>query len=126
MMMSGYERTRRTIEFDGLRFFAEVGPDDWYKGEIAVRPDEGAIDFMIEDCFCGYRGESSDAIYRWEGDTLILATPQPGSPRPTVFNEDSGQVGDAHHGGHRGHLHRATRSGVCSSHWTWRATASTK
>ena len=32
------------------------------------------------------------SIYRWEGDSIILAAPRPGSPRPSSFNERSGDV----------------------------------
>ena len=41
---------------------------------------------------CGYKGESSDAIYRWDGETITVGTPMPGTPRPTFFNEQRGQV----------------------------------
>ena len=83
-----------TIEFDGLSFFAELNPDDWYRGKIFVRPDEqpSEIDFLIEDCVCGYKGESSDAIYRWDAGTVALVTPRPSNPRPTFFNERRGEV----------------------------------
>jgi hypothetical protein len=83
-----------TIRFDGLEFHAVVGPDDWYRGRIFVRHDEqpSEIDFLIEDCVCGYKGESSDGIYRWDEDTLTLGTPMPGTRRPTFFNEQKGEV----------------------------------
>ena len=83
-----------TMEIDGLGFYAEVGPDDWYRGKIFVRSskDLSEIDFLIQDCVCGNKGQSSDAIYRWDGDTVIVGTPMPGRPRPTFFNEHKGEV----------------------------------
>ncbi len=83
-----------TMEFDGRAFHAVMSPDEWYRGEVFVRPgdDLSEIDFLIEDCTCGYKGESSDAIYRWEGETVRVGAPSPGAPRPTFFNEQKGEV----------------------------------
>ena len=83
-----------TIEFDGFRFYAVVSPDDWYKGKIFVRPGDqvSGIDFLIEDCVCGYKGASSDGIYHWDADAVTLGAPRPGTPRPTFFNEQKGEV----------------------------------
>jgi len=83
-----------TIEFDGLGFHAVLGPDDWYRGEIFVRSGEtlSEIDFLIQDCVCGYKGESSDGIYRWDDDTMTLAAPRPGTRRPTLINAQKGEV----------------------------------
>ena len=77
-----------------MNFHANVSADDWYKGKIYVRPDDdlSEIDFLILDCVCGYKGESSDGIYRWVGDTMTLGTPMPSGPRPTFFNEQRGEV----------------------------------
>ena len=50
------------------------------------------IDFLIESCRCNLIGKTSKAIFAWDGDAITLATPSPGSPRPTVFDEKSGQV----------------------------------
>ena len=83
-----------TIEVDGLNFSAVVSPDDWYRGTLFVRPGDplSEIDFLIEECVCGYKGESSDAIYRWDGDSVTVSTPMPGTRRPTFFNEQKGEV----------------------------------
>ena len=58
------------------------------------RPDvsPAQVDFHIEECRCSYVGQASEAIFEWTGDAIRLATPQPGSRRPTVFDGDSGQV----------------------------------
>ncbi len=82
------------MKIDGLDFHAQVSADDWYRGKIFVRPSTelSEIDFLIEDCVCGNKGQSSDAIYRWDGDTVTVGTPMPGRPRPTFFNEHKGEV----------------------------------
>jgi len=82
------------MRFDGLRFRAQAGEDDWYEGRIEIRDGERPpeIDFAIEDCRCSYKGAKSEAIYRWDGDSLLLAAPRPGAPRPTWFMEQSGQM----------------------------------
>ncbi len=71
-----------------------LGPDDWYKGEVEIRPDASPpeIDSHIQECRCEFRGETSKGIYRWDGDSNILSAPRPGSPRPAVFNLSSGEV----------------------------------
>lgn len=87
--------TRRwTIRFDERRFHAGAGTEDWYKGRILLRPDEAPaqIDFAIDDCQCSFKGMTSDGIYYWEGETLVIAAPRPGSPRPARFNEMSGEM----------------------------------
>jgi hypothetical protein len=83
-----------TIRFEGRDFHAVVGPDDWYRGKISLRPDKvpAEVDFLIEECRCSFVGETSEAIFVWDGDALTLAAPRPGSPRPTIFDEDSGQL----------------------------------
>lgn len=83
-----------TLDVEKQRFRGVLGPDDWYAGKIRVRPDAdpAEIDFMIEDCRCTYRGMASQAIFRKEGETIVLAAPPPGSPRPKVFNPDDGRM----------------------------------
>lgn len=83
-----------TIRFEGRNFHAVLGVDDWYRGTIALRPEmePAEIDFLIEDCRCSLVGRTSKAIFAWDGDVITLAAPSPGSPRPTVFDEKSGQI----------------------------------
>jgi hypothetical protein len=82
------------IEFDGRDFYGEMGPDDWYRGKIFVRSGEphSEIDLLIEDCVCGFKGSSSDGIYRWEGDEVRLAAPTPGDARPTGLDGERGDI----------------------------------
>jgi uncharacterized protein (TIGR03067 family) len=82
------------MSFDGHRFRAQAGDDDWYEGRIALREREkpAQIDFAIEDCNCSYKGTISEGIFRWDGDSIVLAAPRPGAPRPTWFVETSGQM----------------------------------
>jgi len=47
---------------------------------------------MIEDCRCSFRGMTSQGIFRLDGESIILAAPQPGSSRPKVFNPSDGRM----------------------------------
>jgi uncharacterized protein (TIGR03067 family) len=82
------------MRFDGRHFRAQAGEDDWYEGRIEIREGDGPaqIDFAIEECRCSYKGMTSEAIYRWDGDSLVVAAPRPGAPRPPRFVEMSGQM----------------------------------
>ena len=82
------------ISFDQRRFRADGAAGDWYTGRVDVR-DEGEppeMDFVIEDCSCSHKGKTSQAIFRWEGESLVMAAPAPDDPRPTEFDESSGQM----------------------------------
>jgi len=81
-------------ERDMARNLAAAGEDDWYSGRVAIRPDEdpAEIDFAIEDCHCSYKGMTSKAIYRWEGESIVVSAPTPGNPRPQRFVESAGQM----------------------------------
>ena len=70
------------------------GDDDWYEGHIAIRNDSdpAQLDFVIDDCLCRYKGMTSQAIYRWNGDALEVSAPTPGDPRPEQFHASSGQM----------------------------------
>jgi hypothetical protein len=50
------------------------------------------VDFNIEDCRCGYRGMTSEAIFHDAGDSILLAAPRPGSPRPDRFSRTDGRT----------------------------------
>ena len=82
------------FEFAGRTFTARAGEDDWYEGHIVIRNDSdpAQLDFAIADCLCGYKGMSSQAIYRWNGDALEVSAPTPGDPRPREFQALSGQM----------------------------------
>jgi uncharacterized protein (TIGR03067 family) len=82
------------FEFSGRTFTARTGDDDWYEGHIAIRSDgdPAQLDFVIDDCRCGYKGMTSQAIYRWNGDALVVSAPTPGDPRPEHFRAASSQM----------------------------------
>jgi len=50
------------------------------------------MDFAIDDCRCAYKGMTSEAIFMWDGELLVISAPQPGSRRPQRFVESSGQM----------------------------------
>ena len=78
--------------FTGRRFHAVAGADDTYEGHISIRPDENPpqIDFAIEDCRCSYAGQTSQAIYTWDDEALIVYAPRPGSARPKELSKSMG------------------------------------
>ena len=43
-------------------------------------------------CNCTYKGMASEAIFTWEGESLLISAPRPGAPRPTGFVKNSGQL----------------------------------
>jgi uncharacterized protein (TIGR03067 family) len=81
------------MEFANGKFHAVQG-EQWYKGEILL--DEEAvparIDFTIHECECGFKGKTSTGIFRWDGDSIEIRAPQPGDPRPTEFDAESGET----------------------------------
>lgn len=81
------------MEFSGDRFHAVDG-EQWYEGEVVI--DAAAaparIDFTIRECDCGFAGNTSEGIFRWDGDAIEIRAPQPGDPRPTEFDEQSGET----------------------------------
>lgn len=81
------------MEFSGGRFHAVSG-DQWYKGAIVLDAgtDPARIDFKIEECECGREGKTSEGIFRWDGDTIEIRAPETGNPRPTEFDETSGET----------------------------------
>ena len=68
------------------------GVDDWYEGQIAIRPDAdpAQIAFTIEGCRCPYVDQTSQAIYTWNGEALIVYAPRPGSTRPKRLSKSMG------------------------------------
>jgi len=81
------------MEFSGGRFHAVDG-EQWYKGEIVIDAgtDPARIDFTIRECDCTLVGKTSEAIFRWDGEALEIRAPSPGDPRPTAFDEKSGET----------------------------------
>lgn len=81
------------MEFTGDRFHAVQG-EQWYKGEVAIdaEAEPARIDFTILECDCGFLGKTSEGIFRWDGDIVEVRAPQPGDPRPTEFDEESGET----------------------------------
>jgi len=47
---------------------------------------------MIEDCRCSYRGMTSQGVYRLDGESIVIAAPQPGTSRPAAFNPRDGRM----------------------------------
>lgn len=82
------------MTFDGRDFRAQGGPDDWYKGYVAISAehDPGHLDFVIEDCRCSFKGMASEGIFYLDGESIVVAAPRPGSPRPRQFVETSGEM----------------------------------
>jgi uncharacterized protein (TIGR03067 family) len=81
------------MEFSGDRFHA-VNGEQWYKGEVAIdaEADPARIDFTIRECDCGFAGKTSKGIFRWDGDVIEVRAPEPSDPRPTEFDEKSGET----------------------------------
>jgi uncharacterized protein (TIGR03067 family) len=81
------------MTFKGREFRADVR-DEWYEGYIAIRTDDDPahLDFLIEDCRCGFKGRASTGIFYWDGETIIVSAPAPGEARPREFKEDSGTM----------------------------------
>ena len=81
------------MEFWGDRFHAVQG-EQWYKGEVAIdaEADPPRIDFTIRECDCGFVDRTSKGIFRWDGDVIEIRAPEPGKPRPTGFDEESGET----------------------------------
>jgi uncharacterized protein (TIGR03067 family) len=82
------------FRFDGRAFRAQGAPEDWYEGHIAIddQREPAQIDFTIDDCKCAYKDMTSEAIFAWNGASLVIAAPEPGEPRPQQFLESSGQM----------------------------------
>ena len=53
-----------TIIIEGRDFCADTQPGEWYEGYIVIRTDEEPAqnDFVIEECACGFKGETSPPL----------------------------------------------------------------
>ncbi len=93
----GYDSRRGfrtwTLDVDGRGFRAE-GAGEWYEGRLVVRADRQPawIDFVIEKCRCAYEGATSEAVFGWEDDALMVAAAAPGSPRPGRLGATGSQL----------------------------------
>ena len=76
-----------TIVIEGRDFCADTQPGEWYEGYIVIRTDEepAQIDFVIEECACGFKGETSKGIFYSDGETIVVVAPPPGKARPQDF-----------------------------------------
>lgn len=74
--------------------FQAVDGEQWYKGEIALDEQTlpARIEFTILECECGFLNKTSTGIFRWDGDVLEIRAPAPGDPRPTEFDDESGDT----------------------------------
>ena len=81
------------MKFEGRDFRADRG-DEWYEGYIAIRTDTepAHLDFMIEDCACGFKGRTSTGIFYWDGEMIVVSGPEPGDARPQEFKEAGGSM----------------------------------
>lgn len=82
-----------SLEVDGRGFRAE-GSGDWYEGRLVVRGDRTPawIDFVIERCRCAYEGDTSQAVFGWDGDSLVVAASPPAKPRPADLEARGAQL----------------------------------
>jgi len=71
------------------QFCADTQPDEWYEGYIVLRPDEepAHFDFVIEDCNCGFKGQTSEGIFYLDGETVVVLSASPDSTRPPNFEK---------------------------------------
>ena len=90
----GTWRSGYTLIFDGRDFCADTQPDEWYEGYFVIRVDEEPpqIDFVIEDCACGFKGQASTGIFYWDEEAIIVLGPVPGKARPRDFDDTDGRV----------------------------------
>jgi uncharacterized protein (TIGR03067 family) len=79
---------------EGRDFCADTQPGEWYEGYIVIRTDEepAQIDFVIEECACGFKGETSKGIFYSDGETIVVVAPPPGKARPQDFEKKDGLV----------------------------------
>jgi uncharacterized protein (TIGR03067 family) len=83
-----------TFVFDAAVASATSAGSEVYEGTYVAYPDESPmrLDMLItESRYRPFVGETALAIYRFEGDTLILASNEPGVPEaPTGFTPAGG------------------------------------
>lgn len=82
-----------TLQVDARTFRAE-GSGEWYEGRLVVDGDRQPawIDFVIETCLCAYEGRTSEAVFGWQGESLLVLATSPGNPRPERLEAREGQL----------------------------------
>jgi uncharacterized protein (TIGR03067 family) len=83
-----------TFVFDATALSAASAGTEVYEGTYIAHPDENPmrLEFAVaESVFSPFVGETALAIYRFDGDTLILASNEPGvAETPTGFTPGGG------------------------------------
>ena len=88
----GVWRDHYTIVFDGRDFCADTQPGEWYEGFIRVRTDvePAQLDFVILVQSGEPNANTSEAIFRWEDETIHIVAPPPGNRRPRSVKDTEG------------------------------------
>ena len=92
--LQGTWRIGYTVIVEGREFCADTQPGEWYEGYIEIRTDEipAQIDFVIL-VQSGERNErTSEGIFYWDGETIVVHAPVPGEARPQDFEKTDGRV----------------------------------
>jgi uncharacterized protein (TIGR03067 family) len=82
--------TPRTMVISGTTFdYHGADPKDWAKGTITYLANTQPRQFDVHLAECGYpeyTGKTAHVIYKFEGDTLTVASAEPGEPAPASFD----------------------------------------
>ncbi len=83
-----------TFVLDGTDFAATAADTEAYEGTYIAHPDESPMRISLtvtDSVFPPHVGEEAHAIYRFDGDSLILAANEPGlAETPTGFTPGGG------------------------------------
>ncbi len=89
------KRLEYAMTFKGRDFYARARPDDknrdeWYEGYIVLRTDEepAQLDFVILVQSGEPNGRTSEAIFYFDGETVVVNAAIPEEPRPLDFKID--------------------------------------
>lgn len=85
-------RLEYAMTFEGRDFHVRARPDDkdrdeWYEGYIVLRTDEepAQIDFVILVQSGERKLATSQGIFHFDGDTIVVKAPERGESRPRDF-----------------------------------------